>query len=625
MLLWHLLRLLRICPLYPSDSGDPDIGCPISFEPLDPIDVAGSFIYQELRGTAPFVDRAIATVSSPDYFDTLLLRKEGDNTEWKKSSSDHTNNRYAMHLQALSSWGVTELVLAASLVIVCRYFAVAKSDQTSRSIFDGRNTSSRCVPPPPLNLPDTAEITRFYAQFPHRIAMAVWDYRHYFHQIALHGRIREYFGVTVNGKSYRWQVLPMGWNHSPAVAQSLALGVAIQAIRRAGLSLTLPITADTQIPAFLEVFKGEDSARFYVTYDNVCILGATNLVVQLREIITQRCRELSLHIKPGSEDMASEKQMLQGARITHLGVTYGARPGSRTVTLSDKLKEKWLSRVKNWKRHPSSMSNRQVACGVGMILHAHRALYGNLIRAHKTLNTARVLGSSVDDWNALCTIPRQNIQEIIEEVERLVQMAPVRLSKGVDPEDTILIAADASKDAGGFVYISRDGTLYDPVNFNLPVQTPIFLKEVIAARHAVVHACSKHPASKIVLLEDNTAAAIAIERGWSSNEAATKEIVRLHQCLSRAKCVLVVKTVAGTQNPADEPSRRKLLNYSKAEQFVHLYHTTSYCLTAQARSMYSGDSRTRHTEDEELALALLDPAFDESAKICQNKTDVTDA
>lgn len=587
----------------------------MSFAALDPIDVAGSFQYHKLLGTAPFVDRAIKTVSDPVYFQTLLLRSEDESSSCKRDpTSQHTNCRYAMHLQALTGWGVTELALAVSLVIVCRYFAVAKSDLSSRSIFDGRNTSARCVPPPPLSLPDTAEITKYYARFRHRISMCVWDYRHYFHQISLHPQIRPYFGVKVKQKTYRWKVLPMGWNHSPAVAQSLALGIAIRAIRQAGLSLTIPITSDTQIPAYLEVQAGDDSARFYVTYDNVCILGATNLVVQLRACITNQCRELALHIKPGSENFATEKELLRGATITHLGVTYGARPGSRTVTLSDQLKTKWLERTTKWRKKPAgNLSNREVACAVGMILHAHRALFGNLLLAHATLNTAKVLGSSVEDgdWNANCSIPQEQVLALIGEVERLVHLQPVRLKKGADPTHTIVVAADASKDKGGYVYLTPDGSLRDPVSFALPRELSIFLKEVIAARHAIVNACTRNPGTKIVLLEDNTAAAIAIERGWSSNTAATKEIVHIHQCLQRTHCTLVVKTVPGSQNPADEPSRDKDLDYSKPKQFLHLFQTTSYCLTADTRKEYNGASSIRHTEedDQDLAGAFQDPSF----------------
>lgn len=272
----------------------------------------------------------------------------------------------------------------------------------------------------------------------------------------------------------------------------------------------------------------------------------------------------------------------------------------------------------------SCLLNKHVASMIGMVLHGHRAINGNLIQAHKTLEIARDLGKQVTNWNAPSVVPCENVQHCMDEIEKFVKQGPRRL-KCAGLLKRVVVAADASDYAGGYVYITPEGRLVDERSFDLPKSMSIFLKEVIAARMAIADATQRYPKSEIVLLEDNTAAAIAIARGWSTSKAATEEIIKIHKALQSTECTIVVKTVPGKINPADEPSRKTTLDWSKAKLFQHLYHTTSYVFTVAATKAFDGDTPIRHMEDDEVATVVTDPLSSLTAAFGSLSVDEEDA
>lgn len=134
--------------------------------------------------------------------------------------------------------------------MLCCYFAVSKDENTSRTIFDGRNLSDACVPPPRMRLPDPRDIATYFGDFPRRARVVVWDYRHFFHQIQLHESIAKYFGVGLDQKFFSWCCLAMGWSHSPSIAQALGIAVLIESNLEYVENREL-LTKDLEVPAFV--------------------------------------------------------------------------------------------------------------------------------------------------------------------------------------------------------------------------------------------------------------------------------------------------------------------------------------------------------------------------------------
>jgi hypothetical protein len=604
-MLWWLLKALRLPTSYSYEWVDTDI----SFLPLDQVDVAASFRYSGLEKQGTFVSRAIRAISDPAYFeDKILMEHTERQAEKRRRGEPFTDPKYHQHLSDLARWRVVQK--SNEYKVLCRYFAVAKDPKVARSIFDGREISWICHTPPQLNLPDPHDIVRYFASVPETPGIAVWDYRHFFHQIRLHPALRPYFAVRVGELSYQWRVLPMGWSHSPAISQALAIAVIMEALREDGWNMChMDEVKDPCIPAYVEAFhpKSNRPIRAYVTYDNVCILGHTEDVARAYEVTLARCEKRQLRLKPGSNQCLTWKMLAKGLRVDHLGLSFGASRSTRNVTLTDKLRQRWRDVLAEVSNPARQFSCKDLARVIGAVLHGHRALHGNFLNAHHVLIAAQSLGRLVVDWIAPCVIPREQVLKTLEEFERIIEAPPVKLSSRSPrdrPLNVVVVAADASGTRGGFVRVDPQGVLCDEVAFPLPEELHIFHKEIIAARRAVMHWAKECPGSRIILLEDNVAAALAISRGWSSSPEATEQIKRLHDELKLRKCELSVLTVPSASNPADETSRFKELAQWKGELFAHLCHNESVTPNLpNTRSHYVANLR-HWEEDADFATAV---------------------
>jgi hypothetical protein len=127
-------------PFYYSYGGE-ETGS-ISFKALDPIKDPGCLVLEGLERMAPFAAQAIETLGQVDLFDltadAALL-----------PSIAPVRKPYLRHLSQLANWGVAEKVEPHLVEEVLKggYFAVRKTDESSRSIYDGRRTSASCQKP----------------------------------------------------------------------------------------------------------------------------------------------------------------------------------------------------------------------------------------------------------------------------------------------------------------------------------------------------------------------------------------------------------------------------------------------------------------------------------------------
>ena len=150
---------------------------------------------------------AVASISDPTYFREHVLNQSARAAGTKRS---HTRHAYEGHLVMLEKYGVVTCIAARLVLCLCRYFAVAKTETILRSMFDGRNVSDMCNTPPTMRLPNTGNISKYFAARPGNVRLIALDLRHYFHQIRLHQEIQPYFVVCVGGQYYAGKAFTNG-------------------------------------------------------------------------------------------------------------------------------------------------------------------------------------------------------------------------------------------------------------------------------------------------------------------------------------------------------------------------------------------------------------------------------
>jgi hypothetical protein len=130
------------------------------------------------------------------------------------------------------------------------------------------------------------------------------------------------------------------------------------------------------------------------------------------------------------------------------------------------------------------------------------------------------------------------------------QQKPVKLVIGV---------TDSSDTHYGSVNFEADGSVKEtPVSLEWSEamqELHIFCKETIAACWYIQKTARRNPYSTIVVGIDNTAAAFAIRRMYSSNKTVCKHLIDTHECLLSWRCEVRVVDVRSKQNAADPPSR----------------------------------------------------------------------
>ena len=161
------------------------------------------------------------------------------------------------------SFGLLKRKAKSCIRAYAKYFAVLKSDGvTARSIFNGKRLSTFFEAPPTTNLPEVADVLKELSRSDFLI---IGDWRHYFHQFALHDDVSSYFGLEQGEDTYVYRVLPMGWSWSPRIAQSLSMAILLEAGSRAGL-LDPADYADSPNPPSIIRMRGGCAT---VWYDNV--------------------------------------------------------------------------------------------------------------------------------------------------------------------------------------------------------------------------------------------------------------------------------------------------------------------------------------------------------------------
>jgi len=209
--MWQLFRATPLRYVYSADYGWTSGEEGAAEEPwnleLDPIQVHGNIMRPPL--SMKFAE-SWRVINDPEYFGAEVLSET-----LTPASVDYirTSARYKHHIRQLCEWGL--LTVVAIPLMIARFFAVVKhggegKPDTARTIYDGRNLNKRCAKPPPVNIPDPIDAARYAASLhPRKLAIYLADFRHFFHQFAVHPNLHRYFCVAMEEEVFGWTTLPI--------------------------------------------------------------------------------------------------------------------------------------------------------------------------------------------------------------------------------------------------------------------------------------------------------------------------------------------------------------------------------------------------------------------------------
>ena len=270
--------------------------------------------------------------------------------------------------------------------VACKYFAVVKraadpANDLARTIYDGRPFNSQCKRPPPVNIPDPVDVSRFMSTIPaNKLCVYLADFRHFFHQFGLHEKIKRYFGLAIGESMFAWNTLPMGFSWAPFVAQGTAMALAADATRKYHVR---DYTNDSGIPHYIETKKG---SRIYLTYDNLAVIGSNKREVQeLRDAIMLRMRgtvdtgdvqiaDNSANVKVKEEFMCHGRSLRTNYKESdadknnccHLGVQYGIHKNELFVRVAPKTTKRWAHVFQQFDRSTATKRDVDCCCSVAL-------------------------------------------------------------------------------------------------------------------------------------------------------------------------------------------------------------------------------------------------------------------
>ena len=591
-MLWQILRGCggRYSPQtwgYGQDeAADMEIGL------LDPVDPqmtgkAKVAVMKKSMKHIAFAMRALMIITSLTYFmeevaPAVAVRRLPTAERWW---TEPTN-----HLKQLLDFELIAPVSEAWVLSVSTYFAIGKSDGTARSIFNGRALSESCNPPPPTNLPDVTRVLKVLEEMCRdctTVSFMEGDIRHYFHQLPVEDDISRYFCLYMNKEFFRWKTVPMGWSWSPFVAQSIGMGLILLTLEKCGWDVTEYTKTDTPPPMI--IIRDADNKISLIAalwYDNILVAcrdpqKAPKIFAKFRQLAEKDfhliLKSWNFHGPRSFNPPAAEGEK---AYPSYLGLEF-VRLRKRSSPDAP-LQLHWRiapKRILQWEALREEirrrMTCRTVAKIAGAILWRHHVFLTPLCRLEGVINIVRTCGTVCRrraDWD------RKRVWSA-DERATLASALEVALTREWATQEvhetttTICAAADSSKGRWGLAYWTHGQNLLE-CDSGLwgadHIESSIFVKELVVATMTIERICHKFPGSRILLLEDNTAAAAVLRKLASSALVGTGLALRVDRALTSSGCSLDIVPVTSQQNPADSPSRNRPLDPVRVEMMWNI-------------------------------------------------------
>lgn len=549
--------------------------------------------------------------------------KEEFHTELPVLSDDYigchtTGKKWLAHLEGLLATPILSTSERRHAKFLCKYFAVMKSNGLARTIFNGRSFGRYMDPPMPINLPSIAEMLRVLSHFTKdkKIYCTVGDFRHYFHQFSLLDSIAQYFTLAteeVKGaplKFFRWNRLPMGWQNSPVIAQSCGLAMILDTLARLGYDISKYREAQSP-PSYIEAMvDGKVHGVIFLWVDNVlAVFGdAKENSDFYKAFRTNAADTYHLQLK--------EWKCVENGNPTYLNIEF---------KILAKVKRGRTRRILHWRHSQEKLDKwaarqephtcREWANRIGVLLWQHTISMQPLLLFSEMIDILRRVAvtsrSPIKRWDAdFDPVPTDRI--LLVERQKLMQENEWHSLTDPECSQKLFAASDASDLGWGYIVwndkkerLLPGGKSRGPFEEHM-ADTHIYFREMFAATLCVERICAEHPASLVYLAVDNTAAAAAITRMYSTKQESMKFLHRIHRATKHAGIDLRVVTVTSAQNAADAPSRFTNIDPVIEKEMFEIFNLYEHGLskTLEAARTYQRDSarsRTcvqRHTEGE---------------------------
>ncbi len=470
--------------------------------------------------------------------------------------------KYLGHLQSLKEWGIIGRVESEPR-FVNGYFCVDKDAKHSRAILNGKALSTMCPAAPPVNLPTIHAVLREIRQAHQgrrKLFFMCGDLRHWFHQMRTPAELNTLFGLrSCEGEGrytmYRWLTLPMGWSHSPAIAQAFCWCVLAWRPLEGKKALEEDAFKGNTLPTFARLVSGGGWATCY--YDNFIVLSWKQEDVDAAQArLRLAVAETGVVVKPGSLHVGSTTEGME-----YLGLIF-KREVSGLTWRPRKLEgwqEEWLRPEPPWRSSP-----RQLARQIGRLVFVAMSSGQRLNRTEQgraTCKVAQTLGRAMHGRGEAAWDEVGFHEELLKEIDRLWSIAfdllvnPYR-AEGQETRPDWVLCSDASKKGFGWILLRRNGEEWEVQKEGKKLWTADERAETIfklemramligfrAARHEVT--------DKVYLFVDNAALAWCAETGICHSEDCEETWAEWSEIADHFDTILATSE----DNPADCPSR----------------------------------------------------------------------
>ena len=481
--------------------------------PLDKITVAGQCSPQGLGAKYSWLLMALALVTNLGAF--LELFTETPRIRW----GDDTRPVYEAHVAELIGFGVLKSIPSGEVKFISRYFAVPKKNDTARAILNLRNLSKLQRRPPSTNLPEIPQLWEKLNAIHNGVqkrttkivapTLVTADIRHWFHEIPVSASISQFFCIRLRTAFYRWCVLPMGWGHSPRIAQCISWGMilhdapqCIRAGHETGMESEHP-------PAFVTIYDadGRENGLVTVWYDNFIIIGYNPELVDGVWSNLERNRKRIGAIW-GEVNRYSAKEIRAVAHGTTLGEKSKKTPGflgmELSVHVSPRSREQDATSHIMWRpsedfvRGSKNLSEtvlktavvtrQQVAKLVGRLVWNTYARGKSLQNEHRAIEMCRVNtppGMVKRLWQAPTPLSKEQIHELCQ---RVLSSITLDWTNARCMVSRVILASDSSDDHGGYIELTESAEPRRQHSWRWPAELQkahIFVKELVAAIRAV--------------------------------------------------------------------------------------------------------------------------------------------
>lgn len=592
---------------------------------LDEIAVAGVLCIVPLLALArslgvPYAVHALLLISDPLYF-IEQIRPPCQPENQKRSTAE----KWQPHLSMLVQWGVIRNAARGCVKYVHKYFAVSKSCGTlARAIFNGRAFSSATTRPRSVNLPDLAELLQVLSSAfqGKRFSFMCADWRHWFFQFPVHPDIQNFFGIRLLEKFFVMRVLPMGWSHSPLVAQSAGWLIVLEALRRCKVDIHA-FQNQVQLPPYLRIDHGGVLIVVALWYDNLGVFSTSeNFVFQytkqfravcadfkatIKELHVYSQDELDLRNRPEEpvDAVRKEEAVSDGAKppATYLGMEVGWRLDPQRHRSRFEWRHALARRRKWWQSCGHVvMTCRSVSHLVGVIVWNSHIRLEPLAYVKCVIDILRVALSKRNGWDKHEPELRDDLERLTAIVRTICLDSSWIHQRDLASHRTIYAASDASSKRWGYIVydvnleeIRHSNDAFDQRMY----QSHIFVKELLAAVLAIEWCCQNlgsENSIEIVIAVDNTAAAGVLRRLYSTTKMGDEMVRRVLAALD-SRHILRVMTLRSEDNPSDPLTRNRPMCSVRNTRFHEL--VGAYKVGRHITALPKANPHRVHTEQDD--------------------------